>query len=221
MRSIVQLSALLACMSVMFICPAYGASKNQNADQERILIRKMYNSIEMMRHEMGNHEAELRTLSEKLVNMEDAVEEMRQQMNETVTNYSSQIKGSKETFDSHIISQETTLNGFVSDLQKLKNHADRSTTSLENYQKQIAQLERTAEIQNKNIDNLKTAVKSLMAALGETEETSEGQKFYRVQSGDSLGVIAQKHNTTIRAIKELNGLTKDTIMVGQKLKIPE
>jgi LysM repeat protein len=200
---------------------ADAAPKNQNADQEKILIRKMYNNIEMMRHEMNNHEAELRTLGEKFVNMEDAVEEMRKQLSETVNTYSSQIKGSKETFDNKILSQESTLNGFVSDLQKLKNHADRSSSNLEHYQKQITQMEHTIELQSKNIDSLKAAVKSLMAALGENDESLEGHKVYRVQSGDSLGVIAQKHNTTIRAIKELNGLTKDTIIVGQKLKIPE
>lgn len=221
MSLINRITLAIAASFLLFVYPADAAPKNQSADQEKILIRKMYNSIEMMRHEMTNHEAELRTLSEKLVNMEDAVEEMRSQLNETVTTYNSQIKGSKETFDTRILSQEMAMSGFVSDLQKLKSHADRSNSSLEHYQKQITQLEHTVEAQNKNLESLKSAVKSLMAALGETDEKVDGHKYYKVQSGDSLGLIAQKHNTTIRAIKELNGLNKDTIIVGQKLKIPE
>ena len=43
---------------------------------------------------------------------------------------------------------------------------------------------------------------------------------YVVQAGDSLWLIAQKYNTTVNAIKQLNGLTSDLLMVGQTLKIP-
>ncbi|MBS4211640.1 LysM peptidoglycan-binding domain-containing protein [Neobacillus rhizophilus] len=43
---------------------------------------------------------------------------------------------------------------------------------------------------------------------------------YKVVSGDSISAIAKRYNTTVTAIKELNGLTTDTIYVGQTLKIP-
>ncbi|MBM7648397.1 LysM repeat protein [Bacillus ectoiniformans] len=42
---------------------------------------------------------------------------------------------------------------------------------------------------------------------------------YTVVSGDSLGLIASKHKMTIAALKQLNGLSGDTIFVGQKLKV--
>ena len=45
-------------------------------------------------------------------------------------------------------------------------------------------------------------------------------KEYVVKSGDTLGVIAYGNGINIRQLKELNGLTKDTLRVGQKLKIP-
>ena len=45
-------------------------------------------------------------------------------------------------------------------------------------------------------------------------------KEYVVKGGDSLGKIALASGISIRALKELNGLTKDTVRVGQKLKIP-
>ena len=51
--------------------------------------------------------------------------------------------------------------------------------------------------------------------------TYEGPtKEYVVVSGDSLGKIAYSNGITIRMLKKLNGLTKDTLRVGQKLKIP-
>ena len=43
---------------------------------------------------------------------------------------------------------------------------------------------------------------------------------YIVQAGDSLWLIALRYNTTVEALKRLNGLTGDLIQVGQGLKIP-
>lgn len=45
-------------------------------------------------------------------------------------------------------------------------------------------------------------------------------KAYVVKNGDTLGAIAYGNGITIRQLKELNGLTSDSLKVGQKLKIP-
>lgn len=44
---------------------------------------------------------------------------------------------------------------------------------------------------------------------------------YTVSAGDTLWSIARKYGTTVNAIKNLNGLTNDTIRIGQVLKIPQ
>ncbi|MBL4857348.1 MAG: N-acetylmuramoyl-L-alanine amidase [Idiomarina sp.] len=43
---------------------------------------------------------------------------------------------------------------------------------------------------------------------------------YTVKSGDSLSVLAQKYNTTVKAIKTENNLTTSSLKIGQKLTIP-
>lgn len=43
---------------------------------------------------------------------------------------------------------------------------------------------------------------------------------YRVKSGDTLSVIAQRFHTTVKAIQNLNNLTGTNLHIGQVLKIP-
>ena len=59
----------------------------------------------------------------------------------------------------------------------------------------------------------KPAKKAYQPYTGETKE-------YVVKSGDTLGAIAYGHGINIRQLKELNGLTGDKIVLGQKLKVP-
>ncbi len=57
------------------------------------------------------------------------------------------------------------------------------------------------------------AVKAYAPYTGATKE-------YVVKAGDTLGAIAYGNGLNIRQLKELNGLSKDTLRVGQKMKIP-
>lgn len=47
-----------------------------------------------------------------------------------------------------------------------------------------------------------------------------GVTEYVVRSGDTLWLIARKYNTTVDAIKSLNGLTSDSLSIGQVLRLP-
>ncbi|MEC7839261.1 MAG: LysM peptidoglycan-binding domain-containing protein [Chlamydiota bacterium] len=211
----------LICSSLLISVSTLQAATRFSADQERSLIRKMYDHVEMMRHEMGNHEAELRVFEDKIRNMEDAIEDLQQQFNDTITSHQKLISGSNDLMESKVSSQESKMKNFVGDLKTLQTHANKSSTVLEGYQSQIAKLEKIVESRNKDLDNLKAAVKSLMTALGNADDPIDDYRLYEVQYGDSLGLIAQKKRVTVREIKDFNGLKNDVIIVGQKLKIPK
>lgn len=49
----------------------------------------------------------------------------------------------------------------------------------------------------------------------------EGATQYEVKAGDNLYNIAKSHNTTVKAIRDANGLTNANIRPGQKLIIPK
>ena len=59
----------------------------------------------------------------------------------------------------------------------------------------------------------KSAKKGCTAYTGATKE-------YVVKNGDTLGSIAYGNGITIRQLKGLNGLSSDSLKIGQKLKIP-
>lgn len=50
--------------------------------------------------------------------------------------------------------------------------------------------------------------------------TASGPSTYTVRSGDSLSMVAQRFNVTMAEMKEANNLRRDSIQVGQVLKIP-
>ena len=53
----------------------------------------------------------------------------------------------------------------------------------------------------------------------DTQTPKNNTHTYTVQSGDSLWAIAQKFNTSVDHLKQLNGLTSNLIYVGQTLKV--
>ena len=67
-----------------------------------------------------------------------------------------------------------------------------------------------------------SALETLYSPLAICEENGTNNNFtYTVVAGDSLWSISKRFNTTVDAIKRLNNLTSDVILVGQKLLIPE
>ncbi len=66
-----------------------------------------------------------------------------------------------------------------------------------------------------NIDTLAEAVSNAIY------DYLKRVNIYIVQPGDSLYRIAEKFNTTVQAIKELNNLTSNNLFIGQELFIPK
>jgi LysM repeat protein len=206
------------------------ASRQYYDENNAIALKELRDSVDDMRHESNNHELELKMLEEKIANQESIIDSLRQQMTNSNLAQKDLIKGNVSSTETKIEGLDKSIKGLVGDLRILKTHANDTAALLTQYTQRLSVLEKNLEIQNQNLDNMQIAIQSTMEALsikdssytmdkGITTSTS-GSKTYRVKPGDSLEKIAKASQTTISAIKELNGLSSDRIIVGQKLKLP-
>ncbi|MEX2581589.1 MAG: LysM peptidoglycan-binding domain-containing protein [Verrucomicrobiales bacterium] len=53
-----------------------------------------------------------------------------------------------------------------------------------------------------------------------TEETAASPQYHKVATGDTLFALARRYSTTVDELKRVNGLSGDSIHVGQSLRVP-
>lgn len=73
-------------------------------------------------------------------------------------------------------------------------------------------------VENDDSDSNSRKARNKSSKKGSRSKTSSGT--VSVKKGDTLGAIARRNHTTVKAIKNANGLKSDKISIGQKLRIP-
>ena len=84
----------------------------------------------------------------------------------------------------------------------------------------IAQRFHTTVDAIKSLNGLTTNLLNVGRVLKIPAAQSEPYVEYTVRSGDTLWLLSRRYDTTVDAIKQLNGLTSDMLSIGQVLKIP-
>ncbi len=64
------------------------------------------------------------------------------------------------------------------------------------------------------------SAKASSSAKSKSSGTAKGATRYRVRKGDNLSTIAKRHGTTVRRIRQANGLKSARLQPGQTLEIP-
>lgn len=234
MKKLIEISSCLTALFCFFPSESFCATNARYYDYDgsnAFSIKAVHDTLENVRHAVNNHEAEIRTFEERLKNYDAILDSLRDQLSEVDQAHKDRLKGNSATLETKIATLENTSKGLVADLRQFKAHANEVSGILEQYKQKIADLEKNIDQQNQNIDHLQAAMHALMEALQIKEpatsksampkaENSTGRS-YRVKSGDSLEKIARANQTTIQAIKELNHLSSDRIVIGQLLQLPE
>lgn len=84
----------------------------------------------------------------------------------------------------------------------------------------IAQRFHTTVDAIKSLNGLTTNLLNVGQVLKIPAAQSAPYVEYTVRSGDTLWLLSRRYDTTVDAIKQLNGLTSDMLSIGQVLKIP-
>ena len=62
--------------------------------------------------------------------------------------------------------------------------------------------------------------RSTAARKSSSRKSAPKARTYTVKKGDTLGAIARRNGTSVKALKRANGLKSDLIHINQKLTIP-
>jgi LysM repeat protein len=120
------------------------------------------------------------------------------------------LKGAASTsVDAKLASIEKMLDKALNDLRHLNGQTTLALTKVHD----LEHLCSSHEKKFADLSTLKGTLTSISKAIG------QGTKTYTVKAGDSLEKIARAHQTTVEEIKKRNGLTKDTILLGQEIKL--
>ena len=142
---------------------------------------------------MENQELELNRLEQRLNNQDLTLEAIRKELQSL----------KEKNNNKEITALNQRLDIVINDLKTLHSFLEKTDQELLR--------------QNSALNEVHTTLQTVAQAFD--EPAVDSPNIYIVQTGDTLGEIAIKNRTTIKKIKELNEMSKDTIFVGQKLRL--
>lgn len=222
-----QLFSLLLCFLLIGGSVSLeGAYRPNYYDQDQAAAaRESKDSIDQLRLQIRNQESEIRTFEQKLESLDSVLDSLRDQLRESTQSQKEMVKGNASTVDGKLSTLEMTTKTLTQDLKQLHSHATESSQTLAGFKDKLQEIEKRLNAQNRNIENLQSAVQSVLEALQIKSDPAPQQsatgRTYKVKNGDTLEKIAKAHNTSIQALKAVNNMNSDKIVVGKTIKIPD
>ncbi|MBI2742297.1 MAG: LysM peptidoglycan-binding domain-containing protein [Chlamydiales bacterium] len=205
--------ALISCVALSS-CSSRMTSWQEERSPADVALEEVRIELSDLRHELSGTRVDLQILDEKI-----------KQQKTPVKGAESSLQLS--TLDRKLAELQKSQEKLAQDLRQLGTHANQASTTFAKQQEKLHDLEQEIQAQNRRLDEivkLKGTLSSLSEVLKEKsrEESSNTHTYrkYKVKSGDSLEKIAKQQHTTIEAIKKLNDLSSDRIVVGQEIKLP-
>ncbi len=175
-----------------------------------IALEELRLELSDLKHSLDGTKVDLQLMDEKIRGQESSLKS--QLTNKT------QAKGAELSLQ---------LANFERKLSELSSHANQTSATFTKLQDRLRDMEQEIQAQNRRLDEvvkLKGTLSSLSQVLKEKskeESFSSSSRKYKIKSGDSLEKIAKQQGTSVDAIKKLNGLDSDRIVVGQEIRLPE
>ncbi len=198
--------------------------------------RQLKTILQDLKHEVRNHEVEIRTFEDRLHNQEAAYDQLRQQAQTEMNSQkdytraiSVNLEGKLNSSEERISTIDRATKGIITDIRQIQTQFNETILSLNQIKERLTQLEKYLEMQTKHMTSLESALHSMVDLIDSKDvptqevckEMEEGVSTYKVQSGDTLKKIAIAHKISVQKIKDTNQLASDRINIGQILKIPK
>jgi chromosome segregation ATPase len=209
-------ACLLACVCIAMAAALEAAApaggRNGSAAWQ---LHDMQSAIRTLQYNTDNHSQELQQAQERFNTMDDIIQGLRKELD-------SNDRKQQEQAQTAIAGLKLKIRELEGDVSRLTNELQQTREALgqlPHYRKSLEDMQKQNAVRDKNLENLHSALNAMMEAL-QGQESEKKAEAYRVKSGDTLEKIANAHKTSVKAIKELNGLASDRIRLGQELKIP-
>ena len=167
-----------------------------------------------------NNEQDIRMLKERVETQESVIDSISEKVSSFLKNADALQKTTKDKLQHQSKDLDHKFQALVDDLKKLKNQANETAQTIEKMFSKFKEQEDVNAKISSQIEKIEDATRSLAKAMQSsfTDIASNGDR-YIVKNGDTLEKISKNHGISIKELKDLNHLEKDTIFAGQKLKV--
>ena len=177
------------------------AAERIKAAKQAANIRMAQNQVSTLRHREIEHVATIAKLKKEL----SMVNAERDEFQKEITQLRTQTANIPQFLEmvTNVRILETSLKGMVSSIDTLSNETEQLKEQIQKQQTMAARSQSRGS-----------------SGLAESAPHAEDTDSIVVKRGDSLWQLARRYDTTVAALKTLNNLDRDLILVGQVLKIP-
>lgn len=221
MRFCTAIILLLSCG-----CSSRMTSWQDEKSQTDIALEEMRIELSDLRHELSGTRVDLQIIDEKMKGQDASVKAQlssKGQAGKKGGEASLELSNLERKVNELQKNQEK----LAQDLKQLSTHASQTNSTFTKQQEKLHELEQEVLAHSRRLDEvvkLKGTLSSLSEVLKEKSKSEQistaSTRKYKIKSGDSLEKIAKQQGTTIDAIKKLNDLSSDRIVVGQEIKLP-
>jgi LysM repeat protein len=199
-------------------CSPLRTSPHDERYRWELTLHEVQTNLDDLRHDTNCVQTEIQILEGRIKSFEHAIASLKQQEIEKLQARLDQFSQQFHLLDKKWTAFEKKQDTGKDGIESLSIHANEMNMALSQFKERIGELEKEIIRQNRQLEsfgkikgNLESLTKSLKA---------ESPRIHKVRLGDSLEKIAKVYKTDAAAIKQLNQLSSDLIIVDQELKIP-
>lgn len=199
-------------MSGKTLCALLFASATLMAAPDRkIALEEIRLEVFDLSHQLKGQKSEIDLLNDQIHTLQSQLEGVKNDNLLAAKSHAALDKEKGSSMEKRVEALEKSNKSLASDLKVLKDHLNTQSETLTKCESKLSSLD--AQLSS-DIRSLKSTLQSMVVLMQGGEK---GEKVYVVQPGDSLGKIACDHHVSVKTLKELNQLSGDQIVVGQKL----